>query len=135
MKKLKICILASLLAFQTLSSQNTNEDKGFEIAKNLEIFSTVYKTLQLNYVDDMEPGKLMKTAIDAMLASLDPYTNYIPESNIEDVKLQLLGQYGGIGSMIHQNGKYVYRQQHLCCLRGSDEHRQHRNGPAEAPAD
>ena len=108
MKKLKICILASLLTFQTLSSQNTNEDKGFEIAKNLEIFSTVYKTLQLNYVDDMEPGKLMKTAIDAMLASLDPYTNYIPESNIEDVKLQLLGQYGGIGSMIHQNGKYVY---------------------------
>lgn len=108
MKKIKICILASLLAFQTLSSQNTNEDKGFEISKNLEIFSTVYKTLQLNYVDDMEPGKLMKTAIDAMLASLDPYTNYIPESNIEDVKLQLLGQYGGIGSMIHQNGKYVY---------------------------
>lgn len=89
-------------------SQNKYDDKGFEISKNLEIFSTVYKNLQLNYVDDIEPGKLMKTAIDAMLASLDPYTVYIPESEIEDVKMQLMGQYGGIGMLIHQRGDYVY---------------------------
>ena len=89
-------------------AQNKYDDKGFEISKNLEIFSTVYKNLQLNYVDDIEPGKLMKTAIDAMLASLDPYTVYIPESEIEDVKMQLMGQYGGIGMLIHQRGDYVY---------------------------
>lgn len=87
--------------------QNTG-DKGFEIAKNLEIFSNVYRNIHLNYVDDVDPGKTMKVAIDAMLASLDPYTNYYPESDMEDVKLQLLGQYGGIGSLIHQQDKFVY---------------------------
>ena len=108
MNKIKICALALAMCVYSAFSQNTVEDKGFEISKNLEIFSNVYKTLQLNYVDDIEPGKLMKTAIDAMLSSLDPYTVYIPESDIEDVKLQIKGEYGGIGSLIHQNGKYVY---------------------------
>ncbi len=88
--------------------QAQNDDRGFEIAKNLEIFSNVYKQLNLNYVDDVDPGKTIKVAIDAMLASLDPYTNYYPESQMEDVKLQLLGQYGGIGSLIMQKGDSVY---------------------------
>ncbi len=83
-------------------------DRGFEIAKNLEIFSAVYKSLNQNYVDDVDPGKTIKVAIDAMLASLDPYTNYFPESQMEDVKLQLLGQYGGVGAMIVQRGDSVY---------------------------
>lgn len=109
MNKIKISVIVCLLMFSTcVVSQNKYDDKGFEISKNLEIFSTVYKNLQLNYVDDIEPGKLMKTAIDAMLASLDPYTVYIPESEIEDVKMQLMGQYGGIGMLIHQRGDYVY---------------------------
>lgn len=84
------------------------EDKSFEIAKNLEIFANVYKNIHQNYVEDLDPGKTMKTAIDAMLSSLDPYTNYYAESDMEDVKLQLLGQYGGIGALIHQNGKNIY---------------------------
>ena len=84
------------------------EDRGFEIAKNLEIFSVVYQNLNANYVDDIDPGKTMKVAIDAMLSSLDPYTNYYAESQMEDVKLQLLGEYGGIGSMIVQRGDSVY---------------------------
>jgi carboxyl-terminal processing protease len=84
------------------------EDRGFEIAKNLEIFSAVYKNLNLNYVDDVDPGKTIKVAIDAMLASLDPYTNYFPESQMEDVKLQLLGQYGGVGALIMQRGDSIY---------------------------
>ena len=109
MNKIKISVIVCLLMFSTcVVAQNKYDDKGFEISKNLEIFSTVYKNLQLNYVDDIEPGKLMKTAIDAMLASLDPYTVYIPESEIEDVKMQLMGQYGGIGMLIHQRGDYVY---------------------------
>ena len=56
----------------------------------------------------MDPGKTMKVAIDAMLASMDPYTNYYAESDMEDVKMQVLGQYGGIGSLIHQEGANIY---------------------------
>lgn len=82
-------------------------DRGFEIAKNLEIFASVYKNLNLNYVDDVDPGKTIKVAIDAMLASLDPYTNYFPESDIEDVKMQLLGEYGGVGALIMQRGDSI----------------------------
>ena len=108
----KAALLAICVAFMTFSGKSQtspeNDDRGFEISKNLEIFSSVYKNLHLNYVDDIESGKLIKTAIDAMLASLDPYTNYIPESNIEDVKLQILGQYGGIGAIVSQRGEYVY---------------------------
>ena len=99
-----------LLAGLTAAAQTpaTPSDKGFEIAKNLEIFANVYKTLHLNYVDDVDPGKTMKTAIDAMLASCDPYTNYYAESDMEDVRLQVLGQYGGIGALIHQEGRNIY---------------------------
>ena len=91
--------------FGLLQAQNT--DRGFEIAKNLEIFSSIYKNLNQNYVDDVDPGKTIKVAIDAMLGSLDPYTNYFPESDIEDVKLQLLGEYGGVGSLIMQRGDTI----------------------------
>ena len=54
------------------------QDVDFEILKNLELFELVYKTIDLNYVDEPDPGALMKAAIDAMLYELDPYTNYIP---------------------------------------------------------
>ena len=108
MKKLALIpiILAGLLLSST--SAVRAQDKGFEISKNLEIFANVYKNVHLNYVDDVDPGKLMKTAIDAMLASLDPYTNYYAESDIEDVKLQLLGEYGGVGALIHQQNGKIY---------------------------
>src|SRR5574344_677783 len=101
-----LAIVASLLVFSI--SLQAQEEKGFEISKNVEMFSSVMKNLHLNYVDDINPGQMTKTAIDAMLDKLDPYTNYIPESDIEDVKLQLMGQYGGIGALIHQqNGNVV----------------------------
>ena len=95
------------LAWLSVPAQAQN-DRSFEIAKNLEIFSSVYKQLNLNYVDDVDPGKTIKVAIDAMLGSLDPYTNYFPESDIEDVKLQLLGEYGGVGAIITQHGDSIY---------------------------
>lgn len=104
MKRLT-AFLPLLLCWLTLSAQT---DRAFEIAKNLEVFGNVYKNIHLYYVDDVDPGKTIKTAIDAMLASLDPYTNYYPESDMEDVKLQLLGQYGGVGALIHQNGDSIY---------------------------
>lgn len=104
MKKIILSLLASgyLIGF----SQGTN-DEYFEIAKNLSIFNDVYKTVNLEFVDKTQPGELMKTGIDAMLQSLDPYTNYIPESNIEDYRMMQTGQYGGIGSLIKQQGEYI----------------------------
>lgn len=88
-----IALIASLSAFK-------QTDKYFEIAKNMEIFSSVYKEVNLLYVDEINPSQIMTTGIDAMLESLDPYTNYIPEDKIEDFRTQLTGQYGGIGAVI-----------------------------------
>src|SRR5574344_2191930 len=107
MRNKLVAIVACLLLF-SVALKAQEEDKGFEISKNIEIFSSVMKNLHQNYVDDINPGQLTKTAIDAMLDKLDPYTNYFPESDMEDVKLQLMGQYGGIGALIHQqNGNVI----------------------------
>lgn len=86
----------------------TAKDNFFEISKNLEIFATLYRELNVFYVDDVQPGEMMKTGIDAMLESLDPYTTYITESNIEDYRFMTTGQYGGIGSMIRAIDGDVY---------------------------
>ena len=111
-KKIPSALLLPLfvLHFGLAAAQqpSSTADRSFELSKNLEIFSKIYQTLYFNYVDDVDPGATMKKAIDAMLASLDPYTVYYPESDMEDVKLQLLGQYGGIGSLIHQQGDKIY---------------------------
>ncbi len=101
-------VLTLLLWLGLAINAAAQTDKGFEISKNLEIFANVYKNLHMNYVDDVDPGKTMKVAIDAMLASMDPYTNYFAESDMEDVKMQVLGQYGGIGSLIHQEGGKIF---------------------------
>ncbi len=82
-------------------------DNYFETSKNLDIFASVFKELNIFYVDETDPGDLMKTAIDNMLASLDPYTNYIPESDIEDYKYMQTGEYGGIGALVRKQGDYV----------------------------
>jgi len=83
-------------------------DSYFEISKNLEIFTELYKELNIYYVDDTEPGQLMKTGIDAMLASLDPYTQYIAESDMEDYRFMTTGQYGGVGALIKQKDECVF---------------------------
>jgi len=79
-----------------------NDDHMFEISKNLEIFGTLFQQLNKLYVDEPQPGKLMKTGIDAMLASLDPYTAYISEEEIDDYRMETQGHYGGIGSIVRQ---------------------------------
>lgn len=79
----------------------------FEVAKNLDIFTTLYKELNIYYVDETQPGDLIKTGIDAMLNSLDPYTVYYPESQIEDYRFMTTGQYGGIGALIRTRGENV----------------------------
>jgi carboxyl-terminal processing protease len=81
--------------------------RNFEISKNLEIFTTLYRELNKNYVEEVSPGDLMKSGIDAMLESLDPYTVFISEAEIEDYQFITTGQYGGIGALIHKQGDYV----------------------------
>ncbi len=75
-------------------------ERYFDIAKNLDIFATLYKEVNTYYVDEVNPNTLMKEGIDKMLESLDPYTNYIPEDEIEDFRTMTTGQYAGIGSII-----------------------------------
>lgn len=79
----------------------------FEIAKNVDIFVSILKELNEKYADEISPGKLTQTAIDAMLESLDPYTVFYPESEIEDYRMMTTGQYGGVGALIAQHGKNV----------------------------
>ncbi len=104
LRSLRLLLIAFVITFNFAIGQNSN---NFEIGKNLDIFSTTYKELNINYVDEIQPGELMETAIDAMLKSLDPYTVYIPESEIEDVKFITTGQYGGIGALIQKQDDYV----------------------------
>ncbi|AYA37448.1 S41 family peptidase [Hymenobacter oligotrophus] len=86
----------------------TDSERYFEIAKNLDIFATLFKEVNTYYVDEVPPAKLVKTGIDAMLKSLDPYTNYIPEDDIEDFRTMTTGQYGGIGAIVvKRSGKTV----------------------------
>jgi len=73
----------------------------FEISKNLDIFYSVYRELNVGYVDGTKPGQLMKTGIDAMLGSLDPYTVYYTENDIEDFRYMTTGEYGGIGATVN----------------------------------
>lgn len=81
---------------------------NFEIAKNLDIFNTLFRELVINYVDDVNAAELLKTGIDEMLESLDPYTNFIPESQIEDYRFMTTGQYGGIGALIMRRGDFIF---------------------------
>ncbi len=81
---------------------------NFEIVKNLDIFNTLFRELAINYVDDVNTAELIKTGIDEMLESLDPYTNFIPESQIEDYRFMTTGQYGGIGALIMRRGDYIF---------------------------
>lgn len=77
-----------------------SDKRNFEIIKNLDIFYSVFKELNTYYVDETDPKKLVKKAIDEMLGSLDPYTNYIPEEEMEDFRFITTGEYGGVGSII-----------------------------------
>lgn len=105
-KKIKLTILALCLTVTSFMSVSF-VDNYFEIAKHLDIFTTLYKELNTFYVDETIPGDLMKKGIDEMLKSLDPYTTYIPETEIEDFKFMTTGQYGGIGAMITTMDDYV----------------------------
>ncbi len=98
-------ILASgLLVFFV---QSKPADSYFEISKNLDIFTSLFKELHTLYVDPVEPGQLIKTGIDAMLGQLDPFTTYITESDIEEYEFQTTGKYGGIGASLQRKGDQI----------------------------
>src|SRR6478735_4782989 len=92
-KKLLISGGISMLAIATWSFS----DDLFQVSKNLEVFVSLYTEINLNYVDDINSAKMIQTGADAMLDGLDPYTEFVPESEIEDYKLHYVStQYGGI---------------------------------------
>jgi carboxyl-terminal processing protease len=92
------------VAVVALLAASSPAERYFEIAKNLDIFASLFKEVNALYVDDVNPNKLMRTGMDAMLASLDPYTNYISEDEVENFRTMNTGQYGGIGAVTHHMG-------------------------------
>ena len=104
MKKI-VFWFASIIVLVAALSFTKPAERYFEIAKNLDIFATLFKEVNALYVDEVNPNKLVRTGIDAMLDSLDPYTNYIPEDEVEDFRTVNTGQYGGIGAVTREIGK------------------------------
>ncbi|MEZ5046711.1 MAG: S41 family peptidase [Chitinophagaceae bacterium] len=105
-KNILLIIFFCLLSFQPYAQESV-QDNYFEISKNMEIFNALFKELNIYYVDQIQPGKLLKTGTDAMLKELDPYTTYITEEDIEDYRFQMTGKYGGIGSTIRKVKDYL----------------------------
>lgn len=100
-----VLVIVPLIMLSLLTSSYV--DSYFEISKNLDIFITLFKELNLYYVDETQPGQLVEKGIEGMLESLDPYTNYIPETDIEDYRFMTTGQYGGIGALIRKKDSLV----------------------------
>ncbi len=98
-KKVKILII-SVAMLSGIAAVTVHNDKLFEISKNLEIFISVYKELNTNFADDLDPSTLMRTAIDAMTHSLDPYTNFVSESQVESYWINEDEKYQGIGAKV-----------------------------------
>lgn len=100
MTKKRFWILPALALAGALSLAAGSSEKYFEIARNLDIFATTIREVNAYYVDEVNPNKMVKTGIDAMLNTLDPYTNYIPEDEIENYRTMTTGLYGGIGAVV-----------------------------------
>jgi len=112
MKKIRsgrIIIVFSLLLIVGVSTGflANQETRDFRIAKNLDIFFSLFRELNTFYVDEIDPDKLIKAGIDNMLKTLDPYTVYFPESEAEDFAIMTTGKYGGIGSLVRGNGNFA----------------------------
>ena len=87
------------------------KDDFFEIAKQIEIFTEVFKTVNMNYVDQTNPGQMMDKAIKTMLADLDPYTNYFNEQDVVKFKINATGEYTGIGALIsRKEGRLIVKE-------------------------
>ncbi|MBR10752.1 MAG: peptidase S41 [Rickettsiales bacterium] len=101
-RKWKIWSAVGLVSVSLFAFNTTPGDRTFEIVKNLDIFATLYKEVNSYYVDEINPSQLMRTGIESMLETLDPYTTYIPEDDIEDYRTMTTGEYGGIGAVVNK---------------------------------
>ena len=106
-KKKRIIIPLALLVLVLSLGFSTLGNRDLELVKNLDIYYTLFRELNMFYVDETDPEELVNTSINSMLSSLDPYTTYIPESDMDDFRFQTTGEYGGIGSLIRRSGKQV----------------------------
>jgi carboxyl-terminal processing protease len=109
MRSGRLIIILSLLIFGGVCTGffALQETRDFRIAKNLDIFFSLFRELNTFYVDEINPDKVIKTSIDDMLKSLDPYTVYYPESEADEFTFMTTGKYGGIGSLVRGGGDYV----------------------------
>ncbi len=107
MKKLKKYSILTFVVIILSAFAISKGDNYFEITKNLEIFSAIYKEISKSYVEEVKPGEVITEGINAMLSTLDPYTVYYPESKIEDYRFETTGEYGGVGATLTKvNGKF-----------------------------
>lgn len=111
MKRRRILWMSVFLVLMSMIWSAFTSERGsryFEIAKNLDIYASLFREVNKYYVEDINPNTMMRTGIDAMLESLDPYTNYIPEDEIENFRTLSTGQYGGIGALtVRREGRVV----------------------------
>jgi len=105
-RRIKTILISLLMLPLTVSAQTNHQ---LEVGKNLDIFNALYSNLDLFYVDTLNPKQTMTAAIDGMLRSLDPYTEYYPEEETKDLKMMLTGKYAGIGALV----KYHTRLKHV----------------------
>ncbi|MDX2445331.1 MAG: S41 family peptidase [Bacteroidales bacterium] len=106
-KKVKLTGAGILIIVISLGFVSFNESRDFKLVKNIEVFSNLFRELNYFYVDNPDPEKMIQTGIDAMLKTLDPYTVFIPESELENFNFVTTGQYGGVGSLIRPSGDYI----------------------------
>jgi len=107
-KKNRTFIATIILALAvTFTFAVDKDEKNFEMSKGLDLYYSVLRELNMFYVDTIQPEKLIKSSIDEMLTGLDPYTTYIPETDMNDFKFATTGEYGGIGALIAQRDDYV----------------------------
>ena len=99
-------VLAVVLAMPGWAQKEKNHD--FVVAKNMDVFTSIYKNLDMMYVDTLDADEVIGNGINAMLRSLDPYTEYYPESKVKELKNMLTGKYAGIGSVVRYNFQLGY---------------------------
>lgn len=113
MRQLLIMLMALVISISATQAQQpaanvqTNSEQDYKMGKAMETFFNLFRSVNMFYVDTTAPDKMVKTAIDAMLDELDPYTEYIPENQMDDFDFMTTGKYAGIGSLIRQRGAWV----------------------------
>ncbi len=108
MKRLNCLLIISLVVFSSINATPDNSKRTFKISKNLSIFNTLLRELDLFYVDTLNYDKMMKTTIEDMLEKLDPYTVYLPEEETDDLTFMTTGEYAGVGSLIMKRENNIY---------------------------